>query len=162
MMPLELLLIRHGESKANAGWSTDPDCALTQLGWEQSRAAGRQLAASGVEDFIGVASPYRRTRQTAEAINSICGLRFQIDERIREWGERATVEGKEYPHEPIEEVVVRLQGFLAEPPGRKMVIVSHATPIALLAQLARGEAPTTTGAFWEGVRNGCVVRVSGA
>jgi broad specificity phosphatase PhoE len=161
-MPLELLLIRHGQSEANAGWSADPDCALTPLGWEQSRAAGRQLAGIGVGDFVALVSPYRRTRETAEAISTICGLHFGIDERVREWGERATVEGKEYAHEPIEDVVLRLQTFLAEPPGRKLVIVSHATPIALLAQLARGEPPTTTGAFWEGVRNGSVLRVTGA
>ena len=36
-MAVELLLIRHGQSEANAGLSLDPDCSLSETGLEQAR-----------------------------------------------------------------------------------------------------------------------------
>jgi 2,3-bisphosphoglycerate-dependent phosphoglycerate mutase len=63
----QILLIRHGESEANAGLKTTvpAEVALTERGWAQARA---------VADFIVekpslvVISPYLRTKQTAQPL----------------------------------------------------------------------------------------------
>lgn len=149
----ELLLIRHGESEANAGISTDPDCALTDLGREQARRLGERLKEPDLSGFAGIISPYRRTVQTAEIIAAVTGLTFTEDDGVREWGVRATINGREYAHEPLDEVVERLSDFLRQNQGRKLLIISHAAPIAVLTQLAWCEPPLTEGPFWLGVGN---------
>lgn len=154
-MTTELLLIRHGESEGNVGRSTDPDCALTDNGLGQARALGARLAGHDLSGFTALTSPYARTVHTAAQIALATGLSFDIDERIREWGGTATVRGRLYPQETPDQVVVRLEAFLREHRGRKLLIVSHAAPIALLTQLAWGETPTTQGPFWAGVSNCC-------
>jgi broad specificity phosphatase PhoE len=151
--PGELLLVRHGESEANVGRSADPDCPLTDRGHAQARDLGRRLAGLDLAGFAGVRSPYRRAAQTAAAIADATGLRFDVDPAVREWGVTATVDAAHYPLEPIEAVVDRLTTFLAHAAGRRLVVVGHAAPIALLTQLAWGEPPTTAGQFWLGVGN---------
>src|SRR5688500_2419802 len=154
-MNTELLLVRHGQSEANAGCSTDPDCPLTDLGRSQARRLGERLAGCGLSDFLALTSPYRRARDTADAIARTTGLAFVDEPAVREWGASATVGGQSYPNEPIAEVVRRLEEFLRRYAGRKLLVVSHAAPIALLTQLAWGEEPTTAGEFWSGVSNCC-------
>jgi len=149
----ELLLIRHGESEGNAGTSTDPDCSLTDLGRQQARGLAERLARLDLSGFVGLTSPYRRAVQTAREITDATGLAFEEDDAIREWGTTATVNSREYPNEPIEHVVVRLTEFLRQNQGHKLLIVSHAAPIAILTQLAWGEPPVTQGQFWLGVGN---------
>lgn len=58
-------LIRHG--RASAGWDTDPDPGLDDVGREQARATARSLSASiGDGDGVDVvSSPLRRCRETA-------------------------------------------------------------------------------------------------
>lgn len=149
----ELLLIRHAESEGNTGQSSDPDCRLTDRGRGQARDLARQLAAADVGGFDAVCSPYRRTVDTAGLIAGTTGLRFAIDPAVREWGPTATVDRQHYPPEPIAAVIERLSGFLDRCRGRRVVVVSHAAPIALLTELAWGEPPTTEGRFWVGVGN---------
>ncbi|MGE5612237.1 MAG: histidine phosphatase family protein [Bacillota bacterium] len=155
-MAVELILIRHGESEGNVGRSSDPDCPLTEAGLEQARQVGRQLAGYDLRGFAGLVSPYRRTRQTAEAIALATGLSFAIEEGVREWGPAATINNRHYPVEPGEQLVERLRDFLRRYEGRKLVVISHAAPIAALTQVAWGESPNTQGAFWEGVNNCCL------
>lgn len=151
----ELLMIRHGQSQANVGASTDPDCELTDAGLEQARALARRLMRFDLIGFTGLTSPYCRAVQTAEAIALATGLQFQVDPDIREWGPAATVAGRPYAQEPVVETVQRLRAFLRRRRGQRLLIVSHAAPIALLTQLAWGEPPVTDGAFWSGVGNCC-------
>jgi broad specificity phosphatase PhoE len=151
----ELLMIRHGESEANVGLSTDPDCALTPRGFEQARTLAAHLARLDLRGFIALSSPYRRAVQTAEALSAAIGLRFEIDTDLREWGATAVVGGETYPQEPVEYTVARLERFLRRRAGERMVVVAHAAPIALLTQLAWGEPPVTEGKFWLGVGNCC-------
>jgi broad specificity phosphatase PhoE len=159
-LPIEAYLVRHGQSEQNVGLSVHPDTDLTGLGRDQSGRAAAQLAACDLRGFAGVVSPYRRARQTAEVIAAATGLQFAVDERVREWGQPVTIDGRAYELEPIDEVVVRLSDFVAAVRGRRLVVVSHGTPIALLTQLIRGERPITAGNFWEGVENCCLRRVS--
>ena len=153
--PTELLMVRHGQSEANVGASSDPDCALTPLGIEQAGSAGRRLRDFDLAGFTGLVSPYRRAVQTAEAIALATGVRFEVEVDLREWGPAATVAGKAYAQEPVFDTVRRLKSFLRRRAGQKLLIVSHAAPIALLTQLAWGEPPITDGAFWAGVGNCC-------
>lgn len=155
-MALELILIRHGLSEGNIGTSTDPDCALTDNGIQQARALGSRLASLDLSGFAGLVSPYRRTRHTAAEITRFTGMPFAVEERIREWGETTTINERHYPREPVEDVVARLKLFLREYDGRKLVVVSHAAPIAILTQLAWGEACTLQGEFWIEVGNCCM------
>ena len=151
----ELILIRHGQSEGNVGASTDPDCALTSLGVEQTRAAGRRVATFDLSGFEGVTSPYRRAVHTAREVAAATGLKFVEDEDVREWGPACTVNGRAFEKEPAELAVERLKNFLRRVEGRRLVVVSHAAPIALLTNLAWGEPPRTEGEFWLGVGNCC-------
>jgi broad specificity phosphatase PhoE len=154
--PFDLLLIRHGQSEANAGITDDPDSGLTELGIEQASSVAERLIDFDLRGVTALTSPYRRTRQTAEIIAAKTGLVFSADQGIREWGVTAEVDGKVYRSEPLNDVVIRLTQFLANRRGERLLIVSHATPIALLAELAMGRPPTLVGDFWDGVENGCL------
>lgn len=82
---MRILLVRHGESLGNVDqtvYTTTPDHAvpLSERGVEQAREAGRQLAAYYARE-LGDArphvrlwvSPYRRTRETADALVATAG-----------------------------------------------------------------------------------------
>ena len=96
---------------------------------------------------------------TASEITKAIRRPFVVDERIREWGELATIGDKQYQKETTRDLVERLREFLMDHAGRKLVLVSHAAPIAVLSQLANGETPNTQGQFWIGVENCCLRRV---
>jgi broad specificity phosphatase PhoE len=151
----ELLMVRHGQSEGNTGVSTDPDCVLTPVGLEQARSLARRLEGLDLGGFVGITSPYRRAIQTAEALAPSIGLPFEVEPDLREWGPAATIGGNAYPQEPVLDTVRRLKAFLRRRWGQKLFIVSHAAPIALLTQIAWGEAPVTEGPFWAGVGNCC-------
>ena len=159
-MAVDLILIRHGESEANVGLSDDPDCALTELGLEQARRLAHQLTEYDLRGFAALTSPYRRARQTAAEIEAITGLPFTVEEAVREWGAAATIDGRHYPVESGEELILRLEDFLRRYEGRKLVITSHAAPIGVLLALARGERPEVSWQLWEGIGNCCLRRVS--
>ena len=155
-MPLQLLLVRHGESEANAGTSSDPDCPLSPRGFEQARELAARLAAADLSGFTAITSPYRRARQTADIIAAATGMRFAVDEDIREWAQDATVAGRFYPREDPEQLIERLRHFLARYGGRKLLVVSHAAPIGALMHIACGETLDTRSPFWDGIENCCL------
>jgi len=154
---LELILIRHGQSEANIGQSSDPDCPLTPLGVEQSRAAGARLRNLGMDrSFTGVVSPYRRAQQTAAEIASATGLSFEVDDRIREWGPPAIIAEKVFREETDDDLRHRILHFLTHRAG-KLVVVSHGSPIGLITQLAVGvRPPKIDPSLWLDVENCCL------
>ena len=95
---LTIKLVRHGESEANIGKVTsqdvgDHEIALSPLGHEQARAAGRIIGRPYLSGGLVYASPYRRTRQTLTEILDGAGeggpdLRSELvvyeDPRLRE------------------------------------------------------------------------------
>ena len=96
---LEIVLVRHGESKANlkpgtpehAVPQTDGDhlIPLTEEGRRQARDRGRALGADFIRDALVYRSPYVRTRQTLAGILEGAGLteddiRIFEDPRLRE------------------------------------------------------------------------------
>ncbi|WP_022926810.1 SixA phosphatase family protein [Patulibacter americanus] len=61
----ELILLRHGQAVDKAPTHADADRDLTTRGEEQARAAGRALAALGLEPDVVLASPKIRAWRTA-------------------------------------------------------------------------------------------------
>ncbi|MCL5952662.1 MAG: histidine phosphatase family protein [Chloroflexi bacterium] len=81
--PLELLLVRHGESTANRDGTEEEDPELTELGLEQARRMAPWVAAN----FHLVAiysSPLRRARHTAEILAQAVGTEVRFREDLRE------------------------------------------------------------------------------
>lgn len=103
MAVTEIWLVRHGESEANVAAARaeaahqdvidaghrDADVPLSALGFEQSRALGRELADRGVDDVpvrLWV-SPYLRAQQTIDTALDAGGLTEppkRVDERLRD------------------------------------------------------------------------------
>ena len=101
MKPKRIILVRHGESQANADpdhYEVTPDYALhlTETGREQARRAGETiLDLVGNESVRAYVSPWYRTRQTFEEIAAVLGgrvVKSLEDPRIREqeWGHLRT------------------------------------------------------------------------
>jgi broad specificity phosphatase PhoE len=97
--PTELLLVRHGESRANVVASAaeaegaheipvdrrDADVELSPAGEEQARALGRRLAGETAA-IAAWTSPYRRAATTARLAFETAGLDVPLrtDERLRD------------------------------------------------------------------------------
>ncbi len=153
------LLLRHGQTALSterrfAGLS---DIELTETGVRQAKLAGERLAARGGVDVI-VASPLRRTRQTAEEVAAATGAPVEYDDDLREtdfgaWeGLTFTEAQRRWP----DEVAAWLADPAAAPPGGEsfaavavrvqaarerlmaaharetVLVVSHVTPIKTL------------------------------
>ena len=80
-----LYLIRHGESRGNAGADHSDDPALTERGWAQVHLVARALEGEGIEALC--ASPLTRALETASEIAARLGLRISVWADIAEkWG----------------------------------------------------------------------------
>ncbi|HSS68700.1 MAG TPA: bifunctional RNase H/acid phosphatase [Nocardioidaceae bacterium] len=157
--PTVIVFVRHGvtvhtvDRRFSGPGGDDP--GLTDEGWEQARRAGRAIAADG--DFTTViASPLRRTRETASAVGDALGLPVEIDDGFREasFGEwdgytvdevrdRWPTEFRDWTEaffdvappggESLSAVRLRVEKALlavvAAHPGEKIVVVSHVNPI---------------------------------
>jgi broad specificity phosphatase PhoE len=156
-----IILIRHGQSEANVGLSTDPDCALTPLGIEQARQAAARLSQEvDVSQFALLVSPYRRARQTAELIAQTIGRAFEVHPQVREWGPPCTIDGMHFAEETRQQLIERMRAVHQQLAGGRHIIVSHAAPIAMLARVVEGsEARIGDSCFWEGVENCCLLRI---
>ena len=75
-----LILVRHG--RAAAGWGDDLDPGLDDLGRAQAAAAADALAPIG--PLPVVASPLRRTRETAAAFESRWGVTARLEPAVGE------------------------------------------------------------------------------
>jgi broad specificity phosphatase PhoE len=73
-------LVRHG--RAAAGWDTDPDPGLDDLGREQAMAVARQLAPLG--PLAVVTSPLLRCRQTAFPLATAWGAEVSVEPDVAE------------------------------------------------------------------------------
>lgn len=148
----DLILVRHGQSLGNIKASDDPDCALSPRGMQQARELGDLLAKLPLEGFVGLVSPYCRAIRTAEILSEKTGIEFIEDDGIREYGPRTDIAGRRFEQETAYELTARMKSFLSRI-GGKVIVVSHGSPIAVLAQLANGFEPRVDGAFHEGIGN---------
>lgn len=93
---MRLYLVRHAESEANARLpGAAIDCRLTGLGHEQARAAGRRLSELAVTRVV--ASPYRRTLETAEHIRRATGAPASIMPLLHEHHVDAFPDDQDWP-----------------------------------------------------------------
>lgn len=83
-----MMLIRHAQSEWNHHFSltrVDPgirDPSLTELGRQQAAGLIEQLAGLGLTELL--ASPYRRTLETAEIVANALNLPVRINSLVRE------------------------------------------------------------------------------
>ncbi len=83
-----MILVRHGEGWWNTHFhkaridAAIPDPGLTETGREQARLAADRLAEHGITRLI--ASPYRRTLETALVIAERLGLDIEVEPLVRE------------------------------------------------------------------------------
>jgi broad specificity phosphatase PhoE len=92
---LYLYLLRHGQSRANAGLETGPDTELTALGRLQAEEVGTWLAARPVHAVL--VSPYRRCLRTAAAAVRGGPLRAEVCPLLHEHHHEPPVGGGTSP-----------------------------------------------------------------
>jgi phosphohistidine phosphatase len=80
-MAQQLWFLRHGEAEPH-GARPDPERRLTARGEEQSRAAGRALAALGLKFQLVVTSPRVRALDTARLACDALGVEPVVDEAL--------------------------------------------------------------------------------
>ena len=75
-----LYLVRHG--RAAAGWDTDPDPRLDELGLDQAKAVTRRLAPLGPLSILS--SPLLRCRQTAAQLAEVWHIEVRVEPAVAE------------------------------------------------------------------------------
>ena len=169
-MSATLVLVRHGETDWNAEGRLQgqTDIPLNEVGREQARAAGRELAGSTWD--VLVSSTLGRAMETAELIGENLGL--PLGETMAGLQERhyGNAEGREVhalprveidillrSAEPEEKVAQRgiaaLHELVLRHEGKNIVAVAHGTLIRLTLDAIKGGAKTRI------LRNGQVVEV---
>jgi ribonuclease H / adenosylcobalamin/alpha-ribazole phosphatase len=160
--PTVTLLLRHGETPLSGEkrFAGIGDIPLTETGLGQARAAGAALAGRGIE--VIVASPLKRTQQTAEAVAEAVGVPIALEEGFREtdfgaWEGYTFAETRDrWPSEmnawladpsvsppggeSFDEVAGRVQDardrMLDRYRHQRVLVVSHVTPIKMLVRFA--------------------------
>lgn len=156
-------LIRHGESRYNAGLTKDLDSELTSKGKEQAEFASAHLLKLVAEENIVVwHSRYRRAKQTAEIIANKLGGELRLDERINEV-QNAHAGFPEVAWETAAQLWGRLKSFyndvLAKPEftweGDPIanIVVSHGTPCHTIRNMYLGYDYVPTWGEPDKVRN---------
>jgi len=157
-------LLRHGQTEhtPERRFSGRNDLPLSRAGRAEAEAAGERARALGIE--VVVASPLRRTRETAELLAAVLDLPVAFDEDLVEL-DFGDLEGltldearTRYPlaarrflgdvtvaapkGESIADVSTRVgrarRRILSRHEGRTVLVVSHVTPIKLLLAAGLG------------------------
>jgi broad specificity phosphatase PhoE len=86
-VPMKLLLIRHGQSIANAEgrWQGQMNSPLSELGRAQAQALARRLGDEGWDLAALYASDLSRAAETAEILASELAMPVHLDPRLREY-----------------------------------------------------------------------------
>jgi probable phosphoglycerate mutase len=157
-------LLRHGQTEhtPERRFSGRNDLPLSRAGRAEAEAAAERAKALGVE--VVIASPLRRTRETAELAAATLGLPVTFDEDLVELDfgdlEGLTFDEARGRHplaarrflddvtvaapggESVADVSARVararRRILAEHAGRTVLVVSHVTPIKLLLAAGLG------------------------
>jgi probable phosphoglycerate mutase len=167
--PTTTLLLRHGQTELSTErrFAGRGDTPLTKEGVKQAGLAARRLADAGIEAIVS--SPLQRARRTAEAVAEATGAPLVVyddlveadfgfwqgltfGEAAKKWPDElsawmtspdaAPPEGESFAMVALR-VLAGLDRLLAEYQHRKVVVVSHVTPIKTLvcrALLAPPEA----------------------
>jgi probable phosphoglycerate mutase len=165
--PTRVILMRHGQTghtvERRFSGSGGADPSLDEAGRAQADTAAAWLESRGGVDAI-VTSPAARARETAELIADALALPVEVDEGLREtsfgaWDGHTFAEVQErWPKElndwlastsvappqgeSFNEVAVRVSRtrnrMIRTSPGRRVVAVTHVTPIKLMVCAALG------------------------
>ncbi|MEU3574419.1 bifunctional RNase H/acid phosphatase [Kitasatospora sp. NPDC036755] len=169
--PTTFVLLRHGETpltpekRFSGSGGSDPE--LSDKGRWQAERAAEALAARGSVQAV-VASPMRRTRQTAETVAARLGLEVRYEDGLREvdfgdWEGLTFAEVRErYPDDLTawlgsakarptgsgesfttltHRAGVARDRIIARYAGKTVLVVSHVSPIKTLVRLALGAPP---------------------
>jgi len=162
-----LILIRHGESVANAErrFTVGPFEPLTPRGREEALAIARAVRAR-FDPVALYASPFVRALETARHVGSLLGLEPQVVEDLREqdFGELRGRPYGEYAHDPSAQGIGRwehrppggetllevarragaaLDALAKAHLGQEIVVVSHGAVMAALRGHAAGHFRST-------------------
>ncbi|MFE9244534.1 histidine phosphatase family protein [Nocardiopsis sp. NPDC006938] len=160
--PTRLVLLRHGQTPLSVErrFAGRGDVPLTEEGHAQARASARRLAGWGIDAVVS--SPLLRTRQTAGYTADLLGLTVEEDAGFVEtdfgaWEGLTFAEARERDPEGIDrwladpeagppggesfaEVARRVgeatDALLERHRGRRVLVVSHVTPIKVTVQRA--------------------------
>jgi broad specificity phosphatase PhoE len=132
----EIILIRHGQSTANASgvWQGKLDFPLSDFGREQARSAGRALASENLDAFYS--SPLSRAFETAELVAGEAGFDgdiVPIDGLIERGG--GAFEGNTWP-EREREMPDLLAKFRSVPEEEAWSVIGAETDEEILARFA--------------------------
>jgi broad specificity phosphatase PhoE len=150
-------LIRHGQSKFNAGLTDAFNSSMTEKGLDQACRAGltmKEICEMQKVDFIGLVSPYYRCLQTAMHIKAYTGLKFKVTPLLGESPEEIHKDvdqiidkdtnfpfdwsefGESYNyHETKDEYIARIKRFVESLDDKNYVIVSHMSPIRAMLKM---------------------------
>ncbi|HEY3556427.1 MAG TPA: bifunctional RNase H/acid phosphatase [Kribbella sp.] len=161
--PTQLIFLRHGETPHTAekrfSGSGGDDPALSETGRAQAAAAAAYLSRLGGIDAV-VTSPMRRARETASVVAERLGLGAVVDDgwvecsfgdwdghtfaevqekwpdALNAWLESTTASppGGESFDTCARRARAARDGLLARYPGKKVVVVTHVTPIKLMVR----------------------------
>ncbi|MEU8919681.1 bifunctional RNase H/acid phosphatase [Kitasatospora sp. NPDC048545] len=169
--PTTFVLLRHGETpltpekRFSGSGGSDPE--LSDKGRWQAERAAEALAARGSVQAV-VASPMRRTRQTAETVAARLGLEVRYEDGLREvdFGDWEGLTFAEVQERHPADLAAWLGSAKAKPTGstesfttlthragvardkiiaryagKTVLVVSHVSPIKTLVRLALGAPP---------------------
>jgi len=161
---MKTVLIRHAESGYNVHETTHLNSKLTPLGVEQATKVSEFVANNlDLEGFRGFVSPFFRCLETASFIRAALknNINFTIEPRIGEhtllfpqlgfhvmnlrktfkhftWN---STEDFHFIKENCQETIDRFQGFVDQVKDNS-IIVSHGTPVLMMAKMLMGETLT--------------------
>ena len=128
----ELYLIRHAMPDRSTGvpYNIMPGPQLTPIGQQEAIQTAYWIGGRGVERLF--ASPFDRTRATAEALAAQLGMEITFTEALREGG----------PGETMAQIGARMAELLAQlddSPLRSAALVTHGAPIRALLLHTTGD-----------------------
>ncbi len=141
MVPLQLLLLRHGIAEERRPGRSDRARVLTDRGRQRTRAVLERALALGLAADRLLSSPLTRARQTAEIARSV-GLAPVLE----------LSESLEPGHDPWPLLLSALALLAATPPPagepeparRRLLLVGHEPDLGLLAASLLGATPGAT------------------
>ncbi len=162
-MKNEFYILRHGETeyqgvKKGLIYPSHGETPLSEKGRKDAFSAAKKVKKEKID--VIYASPFRRTKETAEAVKKETGVSIIFDSRLRDLhlgvyhGRNKTEFYDRYPHsekrfkeappegESWGDLLSRVKDFLEDIDSKhskkKILIVSHADPLWLLEGYVRG------------------------
>ena len=180
MKPAVLSIVRHGETSANVlgVWHGSIDSELTERGRRQAGRVAAELAAAAPRATALYASPLRRARDTARAIEAALSLEARVEPDLAEYhlGELEGLSyrelvarhrlfewmredpdcrpgGGESPRQVAMRCAAALQRIASAHRGERVVVVSHGGALTLGLGLILDADPGA----WRRVMDNCAI-----